>query len=143
VAPETNRWILIAHSAGFESALALMRQDYPIDAVVLLDALYAGEHLFERWVLERSERRLVLLFAGHGTTAQKSRQLGNWLRASLGSEAVSDEATENLVETVRRHRVAILRTRVRHGDIPSQHLEEIVEGLRAPVDRGLTETSKP
>lgn len=131
--PRRRNVVVIAHSAGFESALALLDDDgLQIEAIVLLDALYAGEARFERWALEHPDRRLVLVYTGHGTTARKSVALGARLRALLPEGDVSNETKERFEETIARHRVALLRSPTQHGDIPSRHLAELLRGLRIP-----------
>ncbi|HEY8428971.1 MAG TPA: hypothetical protein VIL20_11380 [Sandaracinaceae bacterium] len=120
--------VLLAHSAGFETALALVaRGGVPIDAVVLFDALYRGVAPFLAWAGGAPERRLVSLYTGSGRTAQQSRMLAARARASLGEVAYDDPRP--LAELLRAHRVVIARSAAPHGEVPARHLAELLPAL--------------
>ncbi len=112
-----RRTVVTAHSAGFESALAWIRQDgLPVDEVVLFDALYAGTETFADWV-SVGDRRLVSIHTGRGSTARQSRRLRRLAaRAELavGSE-LSSEAP-----------VIVMESDAPHRDVPSAHLATVV-----------------
>lgn len=121
---------LLAHSAGFETALALVaRGGVAIDAVVLLDALYRGVPPFTDWVAAAPERRLVSLYTGGGRTASQSRMLAARARALLGAEAVAVDEAGSLPELVRSRRVVIARSPAPHGAVPARHIPELLGAL--------------
>jgi len=108
-----QRVVVMAHSAGFESALAWIRQSaIPVDEVVLFDALYAGTEAFARWVGTEG-RRLVSIHTGHGSTARQSRRLDRLVRRA--SLSVGDRLTSESP-------VVILETGVPHRDVPRAFL---------------------
>jgi pimeloyl-ACP methyl ester carboxylesterase len=127
---------LLAHSAGFETALALLaRGGVEVGSVVLFDALYVGVEPFATWVAAATERRLVSLYTGTGRTARQSAMLARRARTLLPSGAVAEDASISLPEALRSHRVVVARSPVGHGAVPGRHLPEIVAGLGLGVDR--------
>ena len=67
---------LVAHSAGYESALAILEHGRTdVRAVLLLDALYAGADRFAEWLAEDEARTLVSLYTGHASTYRESQRL--------------------------------------------------------------------
>ena len=80
---------LLAHSAGFETALAILaRGELEVRNVVLFDALYAGVEPLGEWALAGDDRRLVSLYTGSGRTARQSRRLALRLSAALDASRV-------------------------------------------------------
>lgn len=123
---------LFAHSAGFETALALIaRGGVPIDSVVLFDALYRGVEPFAAWVSQGAHRRLVSLYTGNARTARQSRMLADRARALLGRAAVAYDEPRGLPELVRSRRVVIARSPAPHGGVPARHIPELVAVLHA------------
>ncbi|HJL05778.1 MAG TPA: hypothetical protein RMH85_24265 [Polyangiaceae bacterium LLY-WYZ-15_(1-7)] len=109
---------LVAHSAGFETALAWLRRGGLGDRVrhvVLMDALYAGTETFLAWVEAAPERRLVSFYTGRGSTARQNARLERL--ASRRGVRVSGSLDEDAP-------VRVLRSRVAHGDVPAEHLAE-------------------
>lgn len=127
---------LLAHSAAFESTLAILRAGRIEDRlrhVVLFDALYSGGPAFLAWAAagsRESPRTLVSWYGGRGTTAERSRDLARRARRALGARAaVGDDAR---VEQARDHAVLVLRTAAPHGEIPARHLAETLRALGLP-----------
>ncbi|MCZ7686285.1 MAG: hypothetical protein M5U28_48980 [Sandaracinaceae bacterium] len=121
---------LLAHSAGFETALALIaRGGLAIDAVVLFDALYRGVPPFTEWVAAAPGRRLVSLHTGGGRTASQSRMLAARARERLGAQAVAEGEGGSLPELVRARRVVIARSPAPHGGVPARHIPELLGAL--------------
>lgn len=122
---------LVAHSAGFETALALLRQPDIASRtrnVVLLDALYAGVLPFARWLeAAPGERHLVSLYTG-GKTARQSRTLASRLRRSLG-ERVATVTDGSGAAAIADHAAVIWRTATPHGQVPRAHLREVLAAL--------------
>lgn len=120
---------LLAHSAGFETAIALVtRGGIEIDHVVLFDALYRGVEPFTSWVASDPDHRLVSLYTG-GRTEQQNQMLDARTRALLGAQEVAVDATGALGDLVRAHRVTIARTRAPHAAVPARHMAEIAVAL--------------
>lgn len=129
---DVERVILVAHSAGFETALAILRRSgggEMTSAVVLFDALYAAPALFADWVEGDDSRRIISLHGGSGLTGRFSRQLGRALRASLGEEAVAVDPGGSLAQAISTHRVVVQQTGVGHGAIPGHYLTEVLSGF--------------
>ncbi len=75
-----RRIALVAHSAGYQTALAILRGgdlSGRITDVVLLDALYGGTDAFAAWVAADARRRLISL---HGASGKPARNTGVLLR---------------------------------------------------------------
>ncbi|MEM7608050.1 MAG: hypothetical protein AAF411_22070, partial [Myxococcota bacterium] len=92
---------LMAHSAGYETALRWIGSRLSIDAVLLMDALYGGTPRFADWVMSDDTRRLVSLTTG-GSTGVQQRRLRQRLRQSNARERVLAE-----------------RSSARHADVPA------------------------
>jgi len=66
---------LVAHSAGFQTTLAIaVHGDLGsrLDSIVLLDALYGRAHQFAAWAASDPQRRLLSIYTGRGTTRRQS-----------------------------------------------------------------------
>ncbi|MEQ9076508.1 MAG: hypothetical protein RLP09_21810, partial [Sandaracinaceae bacterium] len=127
--PEPASVTLLAHSAGFETALAILdRGGAPIRSVVLFDALYRGYAPFADWVEADPARRLVSLHTGGGRTASQSAMLARRARRELPDGQVALDP-DPLAAVVPGHRVVVARSPVRHGDVPARHLAELARVL--------------
>lgn len=123
---------LVAHSAGYETAMALVEHGgVDIDHVVLFDALYDDGRRFARWVLEDGDRRLVALFATRGEPRHHTRLLVDFVRAEAGEQAAAIVPLEELPNALRTHRMVAAETTTPHGAIPRRHLAEILRALRS------------
>lgn len=121
---------LLAHSAGYESALAVLAHGgVEIDRVVLFDALYRGVEPFLAWAAGDPDRRLVSLYTGEGRTARQSAMLGARAVSVLGQGSTATDAPSSLVEQVRTFRVVVARSPVPHGSVPARHIPELLEPL--------------
>jgi len=124
---------LVAHSAGYETALAVLRHGGvgdAIDRVALLDALYAGAATFGDWTTAGDDHRIVSLYTGEASTHRQSHALARRLRDALGDDAVSVDAGGDLTDLLRRHRAVVDRSPYPHGAIPTRQLTPILRGLR-------------
>ncbi|MFT5355439.1 MAG: pimeloyl-ACP methyl ester carboxylesterase [Polyangiales bacterium] len=116
--------VLMPHSAGFETALAWAQSGVPIDAIFLMDALYAKAPDFFAWASADEERVLVTFYTG-GSTGRQSRRLARMAER------------EGVDSRVRR-----VHTRARHAEVPSAEgpgaLREFFENAHhgARVDTG-------
>lgn len=118
---------LVAHSAGYETALAIVRAaPSEIDHVVLFDALYAGADELAAWVHGDDGRRIVSLYTGRRGTYRQNQRLAT-LVADLG-DAVALEP-DDLAAAVAAHRIVITETRHGHGAIPSLETANVLRAL--------------
>lgn len=120
---------LLAHSAGFEAALAILRGGgVEVGNVVLFDALYAGVEPFAAWALGAPDRRLVSLYTGGGRTARQSRRLARRLDAAVGDGLARDREASPAAR-LREARVLIARSTAPHGQVPARHIPELLGPL--------------
>ncbi len=133
---ELVRITLLAHSAAFETALAILaRGQVPVAHVVLFDALYRGFIPFADWAAEDEDRRLVSLYTGDGRTARQNDLLAARALNALPETAVARDLDRPLAEQIAAHRVVIARSPAPHASVPAHHLPEILRAL------GLSRTS--
>lgn len=125
---------LVAHSAGYESALAILEHGgVRVQNVVLLDALYAGAAELVRWAAGDDSRRLISLHTGRGKTRRQSLKLARLARQAMGAEAIALDPDLPLAEAVPGHRVVVMRSPHPHGAIPRRQLEEALRALPLPA----------
>ncbi len=113
---------IVAHSAGFETAMAWLRHGELGDRirhVVLFDALYAGAEFFASWVSEDPSRRLISYFTGATQTRRQNRRLRGLLT----------RAGTPLSTTLEGRRASVIYTPIRHADVPRRHLTEVLRHL--------------
>jgi hypothetical protein len=99
---------LVAHSAGYETALAIVRDPSSaahVRFVALLDALYGGAPAFVRWLADDSARRLLSVHTAAATTRAENARLAALAAHTLGTTALGA-------------RVRIEATRAAHGALP-------------------------
>ncbi|MBX3250083.1 MAG: hypothetical protein KF901_23095 [Myxococcales bacterium] len=122
-APAEAPIVLVAHSAGFESALAWLRSGAGsrVTEVVLLDALYAGTHAFFEWVsADPTRRRLSSFVVGRGGTRRENERLARLARRhGLALGDALDSAAP----------IRVIEGRASHGALPTRHLGEVLEAL--------------
>jgi hypothetical protein len=126
--------VLAAHSAGFESALAILEAGDladTIDRVLLMDSLYRGTDGFADWVAGAEERRIVSLYTGNQSTYRESQRLARLTRSSLGDDAVALRP-EDVHAAMATHRVVVDSTRIPHGAIPRLSLPELLKAWQLP-----------
>ncbi len=115
---------LVAHSGGYQAALAILEQGEIGDrvaTVVLMDALYGHSARYARWLVERAPRdaRLLSFYLGRGKTYRESRLLFTRVRRKLGERGA-------------RERVKLMRAKSTHALVPARHLSEVLGGLSLP-----------
>ncbi|MGE0787164.1 MAG: hypothetical protein AB7S26_15945 [Sandaracinaceae bacterium] len=127
------RVTLLAHSAGYESALAVLSRggvERELRDVVLFDALYRGHQPFGEWALGAPERRLVSLHTGNGRPVRQCELLVALVRRGMPPSEVVVDPPPNA--RFARGRVIVGRSPAPHGEVPARHLAEI---LRAFAER--------
>jgi pimeloyl-ACP methyl ester carboxylesterase len=126
---------LVAHSAGFRSALSVLEHggtSERVRSVVLLDALYADEARFLAVLGAHPRMRLWSLHIGAGAPARNSRALAKLGRKRLGAGAVAElsAAPEALAEHAGK-RMVVARVQSGHRELPQKHLAAILRALHA------------
>ncbi len=117
--------VLLAHSAGFATALAIARHgglDDRLRAIVLFDALYGGTEGFLRWVRAAPERRLISYTTRSGRPARQQRRLQR--RAAATAVTVAHD-----LWALDRAQVITLTARTGHTDVPHRYLPAVVRAL--------------
>lgn len=128
---------LVAHSAGFETAIAVLERGEVEDlvhAVVLMDALYGSADRYARFVLRHAPRglRLVALHLGFGATYQNDRQLHRKLLRKLGGAQVAWADPETLDAALASHPIVVASGRPPHRQVPAHHLAQVLRALGLP-----------
>ena len=128
---------LVAHSAGYEAALAILQHgevnEY-VRAVVLMDALYSETAAYARWLLSRAhaDARLLSLHIGRGDPARESRALLRRVRRAIGPKRASEIELDALADALGQKRLLVARTRAAHRLVPEQHLAQVLAALPLP-----------
>lgn len=129
---------LVAHSAGYQTALAILeRGGLPVTNVVLLDALYSGTERFVAWLGASARqgapaRHLVSVHTRLRSTSRQSALLARLARARLGRASVATSPIAALRRAVATHAAVVAETPFGHGEVPARHLAEILGALGLP-----------
>lgn len=124
---------LIAHSAGYQTALAIAELGGvrgQLKAIVLLDALYAETDRYARVVETLTPRglRFVSLYLARGTPRTESQRLYRRLKRSLGP-VVEEVETADLARAVASKQVVFALGKPPHRLLPQSHLSELLRAL--------------
>ena len=125
---------LVAHSAGYKTAIAILRDRQAIGLiryVILLDALYAGVDEFMTWVdrTYNQNTRLVSLYTGHRSTSRHNERLVRIARGKLGAHEAQLVEISKLTQAVRSSHVAVSRVDVAHRQIPEAFLDHTIKAV--------------
>ncbi|QQR89598.1 MAG: hypothetical protein IPJ88_15595 [Myxococcales bacterium] len=118
--------ILVAHSAGYETALALIANsgvEEKIKTIVLFDSLYSQPEAFADWLLEKPEqRRLISYFLPKGTPHQLNKKLRDLL------DEHHYPRQELVVHANKAHlsqaSALFIQTQVQHGALAKSYLTQ-------------------
>jgi pimeloyl-ACP methyl ester carboxylesterase len=124
---------LVAHSAGYQAALAIAERGgvrAQLKAIVLLDALYADTDRYARLLEAQVPKglRFVSLYLERGTPRTENQRLYRRLKRSLGS-AVREAKPDELAQAVASKAVVIGQGTPPHRLLPETHLTELVRAL--------------
>ena len=118
---------IAAHSAAFETTIAVLRQGglgVRLTSVLLLDAMYSGGPVFLRWARGSPRNTFVALATPGGTTAARAQAL----RPSLPrSRAIRGDASQ--IASITPGSIALLTARGPHRDLPHRYLPELLRRL--------------
>jgi pimeloyl-ACP methyl ester carboxylesterase len=125
---------LVAHSAGFETALAILQYgevNSLVRNVVLMDALYTGVDGFVTWLSHTpvKDARLISIYLGKGTTYSQSLLLQRRLERIMGKETVAHVTASDLKSAIRSFRATIVTGTGPHRKAPENHLADVLNGL--------------
>jgi hypothetical protein len=132
---------LLAHSAGYQTALAIVERgglpDNLIKSMVLFDALYHETYRFARYIEARAASgfRFVSVSLPRGIPNRQSQRLLRRLRRTLGQDRVVTADAAALAETVARHAIVIAEGTPPHRLVPANHLAEVLQALHQPLAR--------
>lgn len=134
---------LVAHSAGYRAAAAILRRGglgSLVRNVVLLDALYGEDDTFLNWIFGATDTaRLLSLHIGSGLPALHSAQLLRSARRRLGAQRIAkvDPAlgAEKLALALSDARVSIGYVKAEHRDLPAACLATVLRALTLQAPR--------
>jgi hypothetical protein len=129
---------LLAHSAGFETAIAIMRHgglDAQLRHVVLFDALYSGREVFLEWVRAAtpSSPRALVAFATGGRTLFETRALFAASRRRWPDATLHEPDFASPLPSPAPRLVVTRRAHVAHSDVPVRYLAETLHALGLPM----------
>jgi hypothetical protein len=132
---------LVAHSAGYETTLAILqhgRVSELVRSVVLFDALYGEADAYADYIEAHagSGLRVIALHLGGAATYRNDRHLYRRLKRRLGTERVAWTATQPELEAalaaLAEHPIVIGAATPPHRLVPEHHLAQVLRALRPP-----------
>lgn len=128
---------LVAHSAGYETALAILEHgkvESLVRAVVLFDALYAFEERYARYALAHAKDGLhVVAIHLRGKPEREGQKLQRRLLHALGPERVASATARDLRAVLAQHPFVFAKGRGPHAQVPEHHLAEVLGTLGLPM----------
>jgi hypothetical protein len=130
---------LIAHSAGYTTALAILEHGglgKLIQSVVLLDALYGETPRFARYIETHAAAglRFVSIALPNGRPELENRALLQRLQRSLGHARVASAAAAEIAAAIAEHAIVIAEGVPPHRLVPAHHMAEVLRALHANRD---------
>ena len=131
------RIVLVAHSAGYRTALSILKaSDLPelVRDVVLFDALYLGVDGFAAWVDSNPHHRLVCIHGKHGKPARNAARLVR-LSQRHGTSVVSlspAQVTEIAANAWPTFQIATAKVQTPHANFPRIHTAAVLRHLLGP-----------
>lgn len=126
---------LVAHSAGYQTAIAIM-EDGGLPAkllasVVLFDALYGETPRYAQYVEQHARKglRFVDISLAHGIPERESRVLAAELRQTLGPAQVFTCDAAGIAQAVALHPIVFAQGKPPHRLVPATHLAEVLAAL--------------
>jgi len=123
------RLTLVAHSAGYKAALAILAHSRAgmqrVQSVALMDALYGGAPELAEWLQRTASRRtrMLSLYLADGETRRGSRDLYRRARRALGSAQAKQVGPDELASELRVSRsLLIAYGRGEHRLVPENYL---------------------
>lgn len=137
---DIQRIDLVAHSAGYQTALAILERGGVdpalIRGVVLLDALYGEAPRFARYLQKQAKYlQFIDISLPFGVPARESRWLQRKLIRSFGAEHVTSVDPNGIASAISRFKFVFADGRPPHRQMPATHLTEVLEALHRPRSR--------
>jgi len=131
---DVERIDLVAHSAGYQTALAILErggiEPKLIRSLVLLDSMYAETARFAKYVeAHRADMQLVVISLPNGTPAREAAVLEQRLRRSIGAEHVTSVDPNGIGDAITRYPIVFARGRPTHRLVPANHLSVVLSAL--------------
>lgn len=127
---------LLAHSAGYEAALAILQRgevDALVHDVVLFDALYGKPEAFLAWAAQTDSARLLSLHLKAGRPAQHSAQLLRMATRKLGDAHTGKLTVQfgdaTFASALAQRRVAIATVAGSHRGLPQLYIARVLRAL--------------
>jgi hypothetical protein len=125
---------LVAHSAGYQTALAILERGGVTDlvkSVVLFDALYGETPRFARYIEAHAPLglRFVSVALERGAPRRENAWLLRRLQRTLGRERVVSAEAPQLAAAVAEHPIVIATGTPPHRLVPATHLAEVLQAL--------------
>ncbi|MBC7173716.1 MAG: hypothetical protein H5U40_14850, partial [Polyangiaceae bacterium] len=118
---------VVSAGSGYVATLELLeRGDLPVQDVVFLDSLYAGNRQLLEWVGSSEERRVFVVYHPSGMTRITSRFL--LYRGLLRAPHVEPRSFE-LGQSVGDSRILVVRAETSPLDIPKTYFEGALRAL--------------
>jgi pimeloyl-ACP methyl ester carboxylesterase len=123
---------LVAHSAGYQTALAILDRAGSaarVQNVVLMDALYGGAPQFAYWLQKAARRgvRMLSLYLNEGDTRRGSRDLYKRARRALGQARVTDVHHDGLDAALAAHKTLVVSSAHGiHREVPANYLAKVL-----------------
>jgi pimeloyl-ACP methyl ester carboxylesterase len=132
---------LVAHSAGYFTAAAILRRGQLtplVRSVVLLDALYDEMQAFLSWIISADrDARLVSLHLGKEAPADNSRRLIVRGRRALGASSVAElkdhPSLLDFQKAFLGRQLIVARVQGSHQKLPEIYLGSILRALPFPA----------
>lgn len=127
--PRLRTLTVIAHSAGYRTALAILERGEvasELRSLVLMDALYDAEDTFADWLVRSPRHRLLAIHTGRGEPEGRTKRLATRVKKLLGDPRVRS-VRGHLESPHTSARLTVLHSPHPHGAIPARHLREVLE----------------
>jgi hypothetical protein len=124
---DVRRVIVVAHSAGFMAALAVMRRGglgEKLTRVVLMDALYDVPGAFFTWLRGGAHRHIVSIHTADRRTTMHNAALAELGRRTMPGEVSVDPS--DLRAAAGGKRLVILRSSSGHSAVPRRYLVDVL-----------------
>jgi hypothetical protein len=129
---------LVAHSAAFETTLAILRHgglDARLRHVVLFDALYSGGPTFLDWIAAASDTtpRTLISLTTNGRPLDRTRELLRTARHRWPDATLEPEEWPAVLPAPHPRLIVGSRVHVPHHDVPTRFLAATLRALGLPA----------
>jgi hypothetical protein len=128
----TGGIVVLAHSGGYQAAAASVSAgDLPLRAIVLLDALYGADAVFDNALQDRA-LRVVNLYTYSGGTRDRSLSFADKARRAgrdvwIDDTEVDDDDGNEVRAATFAHEIVVKRVSAPHADVPRTYMRAILQ----------------